>query len=135
MKSKAVFRLIINLKTQKCRDGRKATQKGAAIAIITVSVIIILAVLGFVGCIVYNEIFAEKINNTKPATADEITTAATTVPPTTVAPTTQPTTVAEKRLFQLSDMTTKALKINLRSKALRLLRAITFTAHFTARDM
>lgn len=88
----------------------KSRKKGATIAIITVSVIIILAVLGFVGCIVYNEIFAEKINNTKPATADEITTAATTVPPTTVAPTTQPTTVAEKRLVQLSDMTTKALK-------------------------
>lgn len=79
----------------------KPRKKGAAIAIITVSVIIILAVLGFVGYIVYNEIFAEKINNTKPATADEITTAATTVPPTTVAPTTQPTTVAEKEIISV----------------------------------
>ena len=87
--------------TKNAETDEKPRKKGAAIAIITVSVIIILAVLGFVGCIVYNEIFAEKINNTKPATADEITTAATTVPPTTVAPTTQPTTVAEKEIISV----------------------------------
>lgn len=57
---KAVFRLIINLKRKNAETDEKPRKKGAAIAIITVSVIIILAVLGFVGCIVYNEIFAEK---------------------------------------------------------------------------
>ena len=87
--------------TKNAEADEKPRKKGATIAIITVSVIIILAVLGFVGYIVYNEIFAEKINNTKPATADEITTAATTVPPTTVAPTTQPTTVAEKEIISV----------------------------------
>lgn len=80
----------------------KPKKKGANAAIITISVIIILAVLGFVGYIVYQEIFSEKINNTKPATPDQVTTAeVTTVQPTTIPPTTQPTTAAEKEVISV----------------------------------
>lgn len=80
----------------------KKKKKGATIALVTVSVVIILAVLGFVGYIVYQEIFANRANNKKPATADEVTTAeVTTVAPTTVKPTTQPTTTAEKEVVNV----------------------------------
>ena len=80
----------------------KKKKKGATIALVTVSVVIILAVLGFVGYIVYQEIFANRANNKKPATADEVTTAeVTTVAPTTVKPTTQPTTTAEKEVINV----------------------------------
>ena len=80
----------------------KPKKKGANAAIITISLIIILAVLGFVGYIVYQEIFSEKINNTKPATPDQVTTAeVTTVQPTTIPPTTQPTTAAEKEVISV----------------------------------
>lgn len=75
----------------------KPRKKGLNALIITLSVIIILAVLGFVGYIVYQEVFSEKINNTKPATRDEITTTEAATQPTTAAPTTQPTTSAPEK--------------------------------------
>lgn len=92
----------ISSRSDKTDADEKPRKKGANAAIITVSVIIILAVLGFVGFIVYNEIFAEKVNNTKPATADEATTVETTVALTTAAPTTHPTTApVEKEVISV----------------------------------
>lgn len=89
------------VQTSNNNEPPKKKKKGAAIAIVTVSIIVILAVLGFVGYIVYQEIFSEKVNNTKPATADEVTTAETTVQPTTAKPTAQPTTTAEKEIINV----------------------------------
>lgn len=76
---------------------KKPRKKGVSVAIVTISIIIILAVLGFIGYIVYEEVFSEKINNTKPASADEATTSETVTQPTTIAPTTEPTTVSSEK--------------------------------------
>lgn len=76
---------------------QKPRKKGVSVAIVTISIIVILSVLGFMGYIVYDEVFSEKINNTKPASADEITTTDSTTQPTTIAPTTQPTTVSTEK--------------------------------------
>lgn len=92
----------ISSRSDKSVADEKPRKKGAKAVIITVSIIIILAVLCFVGYIVYEEIFSEKVNNKKPATADQVTTAQTTVQPTTVAPTTQPTTApVEKEVISV----------------------------------
>lgn len=76
---------------------QKPRKKGVSVAIVTISIIVILSVLGFMGYIVYDEVFSEKINNTKPASADEITTTDSTTQPTTIAPTTQPTTASTEK--------------------------------------